>query len=57
MNVGKLIFINCMIKEFSDEIENVIIIFYFLGIIFDLIDILLDEEFFLYDMLGIINYY
>ena len=45
-----------MIKEFSDETENVITTSHFPGTTLDLIDIPLDEES-LYDTPGIINHH
>ncbi|MGR5993534.1 ribosome biogenesis GTPase YqeH [Bacillus cereus] len=56
-NVGKSTFINRMIKEFSDETENVITTSHFPGTTLDLIDIPLDEESSLYDTPGIINHH
>ena len=46
-----------MIKEFSDETENVITTSHFPGTTLDLIDIPLDEESSLYDTPGIINHH
>lgn len=56
-NVGKSTFINRMIKEFSDEAENVITTSHFPGTTLDLIDIPLDEQSSMYDTPGIINHH
>ncbi|MFD3447659.1 ribosome biogenesis GTPase YqeH [Microbacteriaceae bacterium 4G12] len=56
-NVGKSTFINRMIKEFSEETENVITTSHFPGTTLDLIDIPLDEQSSMYDTPGIINHH
>ncbi|WP_129727338.1 ribosome biogenesis GTPase YqeH [Ectobacillus funiculus] len=56
-NVGKSTFINRMIKQFSDETENVITTSHFPGTTLDLIDIPLDDESSMYDTPGIINHH
>lgn len=56
-NVGKSTFINRMIKQFSDETENVITTSHFPGTTLDLIEIPLDETSVLYDTPGIINHH
>ncbi|MFC5774449.1 ribosome biogenesis GTPase YqeH [Ectobacillus antri] len=56
-NVGKSTFINRMIKEFSEETNNVITTSHFPGTTLDLIDIPLDETSSMYDTPGIINHH
>ncbi|MBO9129567.1 ribosome biogenesis GTPase YqeH [Bacillus sp. 165] len=56
-NVGKSTFINRIIKQFSEETENVITTSHFPGTTLDLIDIPLDEQSSLYDTPGIINHH
>ncbi|WP_028399274.1 ribosome biogenesis GTPase YqeH [Ectobacillus panaciterrae] len=56
-NVGKSTFINRMIKEFSEETDNVITTSHFPGTTLDLIDIPLDETSSMYDTPGIINHH
>jgi ribosome biogenesis GTPase YqeH len=56
-NVGKSTFINRMIKQFSDETENIITTSQFPGTTLDVIDIPLDEHSSLFDTPGIINHH
>lgn len=56
-NVGKSTLINRLIKDFSDEAEDIITTSHFPGTTLDLIEIPLDEESVLYDTPGIINHH
>ncbi|WLR49917.1 ribosome biogenesis GTPase YqeH [Bacillus tianshenii] len=56
-NVGKSTFINRIIKQFSDEKDDVITTSQFPGTTLDLIDIPLDDQAVMYDTPGIINHH